>query len=65
MIHGDWLFADMQRFYKVSLTGQMGNDYYIIDKHSTCRIPEGYQRVHQQPTVKYVLYKKSSLQDPQ
>ena len=65
MIHGDWLFADMQRFYKVSLTGQMGNDYYIIDKHSTCRIPEGYQRVHRQPTVKYVLYRKSSLQDPQ
>jgi hypothetical protein len=65
MIHGDWLFADMQRFYKVSLTGQMGNDYYIIDKHSTCPIPEGYQRVHRQPTVKYVLYKKSSLQDPQ
>jgi len=65
MIHGDWLFADMQRFYRVSLTGQMGNDYYIIDKHSTCRIPEGYQRVHRQPTVKYVLYKKSSLQDPQ
>jgi len=65
MIHSDWLFADMQRFYKVSLTGQMGNDYYIVDQHSTCPIPEGYQKVHQQPTVKYVLYKKSSLQDPQ
>jgi 4-amino-4-deoxy-L-arabinose transferase-like glycosyltransferase len=58
MIYDDWLFATMQRFYKVSLTGKMGHEYLIIDKHSNCRVPMNYQRVQQQPTLKYELYKR-------
>jgi hypothetical protein len=53
----DWLFADMQRFYKASLSPEMGHDYLVVDKDSACNIPENYEKVHQQPTVRYVLYK--------
>ena len=58
MIYDDWLFADMQRHYRNSLSPQMGNDYLIIDKNSDCRVPEGYRRINREPTVKYWLYKK-------
>jgi 4-amino-4-deoxy-L-arabinose transferase-like glycosyltransferase len=58
----DWVFAiDMQRFYKVSLTAEMGHEYLIIDKNSKCKVPEGYQKVHQRPTLQYVLYRRSFL----
>jgi 4-amino-4-deoxy-L-arabinose transferase-like glycosyltransferase len=60
MIHHDWLFADMQRFYRISLTPKMGMDYLIIAKESDCSMPEGYQRINQEPTVKYILFKKIS-----
>jgi 4-amino-4-deoxy-L-arabinose transferase-like glycosyltransferase len=59
----DWVFAiDMQRFYKVSLTAEMGHDYLIIDKNSNCKVPEGYQNVHQRPTLQWVLYRRGSPQ---
>jgi 4-amino-4-deoxy-L-arabinose transferase-like glycosyltransferase len=58
MIFDDWLFADMQRFYRISLTPDMGRPYLIIAKKSNCTVPEGYQRVDQEPTIKYKLYKK-------
>jgi hypothetical protein len=58
MILKDWLFADMQRFYRVSLTPKMNNEYLIIAKDSNCTVPEGYHKVHQQPTIKYVLYQR-------
>jgi hypothetical protein len=58
MIMGDWLFADMQRFYKVSLSAERGQEYLIIDKNLDCQVPPGYQKVHQQPTEKYVLYRR-------
>ena len=55
----DWVFTiDMQRFYKVSLTADLGHDYLIIDKNSNCKVADGYQKVHHQPTIKYVLYKR-------
>jgi hypothetical protein len=57
----DWVFAiDMQRFYKVSLTAEMGHEYLIIDKNSNCKVPEGYRKVHQRPTLQYVLYRRGS-----
>ncbi|UCD81166.1 MAG: hypothetical protein JSW26_06985 [Desulfobacterales bacterium] len=55
----DWLFADMQRFYKASLSAEMGHDYLIVDKDSTCVVPDGYQKIQQKPSVRYVLYKKT------
>ena len=58
IILNDWLFADMQRFYRISLTPDMGRPYLIIAKNSSCTVPEGYRRVNQEPTVKYHLYKK-------
>jgi len=58
MIRDEWLFVDMQRFYKVSLTPKMGNEYLIVDKNSECNLPQGYQKVNRQPTLKYILYKK-------
>ena len=58
MIYDDWLFADMQRFYRISLSPDTGHPYLIIAKNSNCTVPEGYQKVHQQPTLKYLLYKK-------
>jgi hypothetical protein len=58
MIRDEWLFVDMQRFYKISLTPKMGNEYLIVDKNSECNVPQGYQKVHRQPTIKYILYKK-------
>ena len=61
LIHDEWLFADMQRFYKVSLTAEMGHDYLILDKHNLCSIPPGYELVQRQPTVRYLLYKKTAL----
>ena len=59
MIHPDWLFADMMRFYSISLTPEMGREYLIIAKGSGCTLPEGYQRINQEPTHKYILYKKA------
>jgi len=59
MIYDDWLFADMMRFYRVSLTAAMGNEYLLIAKDSGCEVPEGYQKIHRQPTLKYILYQKS------
>lgn len=59
MIYSDWLFADMMRFYRVSLTSVMGNEYLLIAKDSGCEVPEGYQKIHRQPTIKYILYQKS------
>ena len=59
MIYHDWLFADMMRFYRVSLTADMGNEYLLIAKDSGCEVPEGYQKIHRQPTIKYILYQKS------
>lgn len=58
MIYRDWLFADMQRFYRNSMSPKMGSDYLIIDKNSNCRVPKGYRRINREPTVKYWLYKK-------
>ena len=58
MIRDEWLFVDMQRFYKVSLTPKMGNEYLMVDKNSECNLPQGYQKVNRQPTLKYILYKK-------
>jgi hypothetical protein len=58
IIHHDWLFADMQRFYRVSLTPKMDNEYLIIAKESNCRVPDGYQRINREPTLKYIVYKK-------
>jgi len=57
VLHG-WLFADMQRYYKISVTSEMGNEYLIVDKNSACSVPQGYQKVHRQPTLKYLLYHK-------
>jgi 4-amino-4-deoxy-L-arabinose transferase-like glycosyltransferase len=59
VIYHDWLFADMQRYYKISLTPEMGHPYLIIAKNNNCTVPEGYQRVNQEPTIKYLLYKKN------
>jgi 4-amino-4-deoxy-L-arabinose transferase-like glycosyltransferase len=59
----DWVFAiDMQRFYKVSLTAEMGHEYLIVDKNSKCKVPEGYRKIHQRPTLQYVLYRRNSPQ---
>ena len=58
MIMGEWLFADMQRFYKVSLSVEKEHEYLIIDKDIHCQVPENYQKIHQQPTLKYVLYRR-------
>jgi len=59
MIHDDWLFADMMRFYRVSLTSAMGNEYLLIAQDSGCDVPAGYQKIHRQPTMKYILYQRS------
>jgi hypothetical protein len=59
MIHPDWLFTDMMRFYRVSLTPEMGREYLLIAKDSGCTVPEGYQRINREPTLKYILYKKT------
>ncbi len=59
IILNDWLFADIQRFYRSSLTPEMGHQYLIIAKNSNCTVPDGYQKIHQQPTLKYLLYKKN------
>ena len=60
-LEGDWTFVvDMQRFYKVSMTTDMGHDYLVINKNSNCQVPDGYQKVHRQPTLKYVLYRRVS-----
>ena len=58
MIFNDWLFADMMRVYKVSLTHKRGKEYFLIAKDSGCTVPEGYRRINQEPTLKYYLYKK-------
>jgi hypothetical protein len=59
MIHPDWLFADMMRFYRVSLTPEMGREYLIIAKDSGCTVPQGYRKINRQPTIKYILYQKN------
>ena len=59
IIYYDWLFADMQRFYKANLTPEPGRRYLIIAKNSGCTIPENYRIVNRQPTLKYVLYRKA------
>lgn len=58
MIYDDWLFADMQRFYRNSLTPRKGREYLLIDKNSNCKVPKGYKRINREPTRKYHLYQK-------
>ena len=41
MILNDWLFADMMRVYRVSLTPETGKEFYLIAKDSGCNVPEG------------------------
>jgi 4-amino-4-deoxy-L-arabinose transferase-like glycosyltransferase len=55
----DWLFADMQRFYRASLSPEMGHDYLIVDKDGACVIPKGYRKIQTSRPLRYVLYKKS------
>jgi 4-amino-4-deoxy-L-arabinose transferase-like glycosyltransferase len=59
IIYHDWLFADIQRFYRNSLTSEMGHPYLIIAKNSNCKVPDGYRQINQEPTLKYLLYQKS------
>ena len=59
MILNDWLFADMMRFYRISLTPKKGKEYYLIAKDSGCKVPAGYRRINREPTLKYYLYRKS------
>ena len=56
MIYHDWLFADIQRFYRSSLTPEMDQPYLIIAKDTNCKVPEGYRQIHQESTIKYLLY---------
>jgi 4-amino-4-deoxy-L-arabinose transferase-like glycosyltransferase len=58
MIYHDWLFADIQRFYRNSLTPEMGHPYLIIAKNSNCKVPEDYRQINQEPTLKYLLYQR-------
>ena len=60
MIFEDWLFADMMRFYRISLTHKKAKkyQYLLIAKDSGCKVPGGYQRINREPTLKYILYKK-------
>jgi 4-amino-4-deoxy-L-arabinose transferase-like glycosyltransferase len=58
MIYDDLLMTDMQRFFKVSVTAEMGHDYLLMAKNSDYHVPPAYQKVHQKPTEKYMLYKK-------
>ena len=58
IIQHDWLFADMQRFYRSSLTPKMGRSYLIIAKESNCIVPDGYRRINREPTLKYIVYQK-------
>jgi len=59
MILNDWLFADMMRFYKNSLTPAMGQEYLIIAKDSGCSVSPGYQEINRPPRIKYILYRKN------
>jgi 4-amino-4-deoxy-L-arabinose transferase-like glycosyltransferase len=59
MIYNDWLFADIQRFYRSSLTPEVGQPYLIVAKDSNCKIPDGYRKFHQESTIKYLLYQKA------
>jgi 4-amino-4-deoxy-L-arabinose transferase-like glycosyltransferase len=59
IIYHDWLFADMQRFYRISLTPDMGHPYLIIAKNRNCQVPKGYRQIHQEPTLKYLLYQRA------
>ena len=63
MILNDWLFADMMRFYKNSLTPAMGQEYLIIAKDSGCKVPEGYRIINRPPRIKYILYQKNKPQN--
>ena len=65
MIFNDWLFIDMMRFYKNSLTPAMGQEYLIIAKDSGCTVPPGYQIINRQPTIKYILYQKNKPENHQ
>lgn len=58
MIMDDYLFVWMQRYFKVSVMGEMGGDYLLVDKNSGFEIPEGYEKIHREPTRKYILYKR-------
>jgi len=58
IILNDWLFADMMRFYKNSLTPEMGREYLIIAKDNGCSVPPGYREINRPPRIKYILYRK-------
>ena len=59
IILNDWLFADMMRVYKVSLTPKKKKKYLLIAKDSGCSVPPGYQRINREPTHKYILYRRT------
>ena len=58
IIDGNFLSGRMARHHRVSLTGELGNDYLLVLKESDFVVPEGYERVQKKPTVKYDLYRR-------
>jgi hypothetical protein len=58
MIHDDLLFTDFMRFYRISVTGEMGHDYLIVDKNVEFEVPGCYERMEQGEPEKYLLFRK-------
>ena len=58
MIYEDLLFTDMMRFYRVSVTGEPGHEYLLVDKNAHYEAPPGYERIDDGHTEKYLLYRK-------
>jgi hypothetical protein len=60
MIRADWLFVDMMRFYKMSVTPAIGQEYLIVAKDSGCNVPPDYREINRPPRIKYILYQKET-----
>lgn len=59
MIHDDLLFTDFMRFYRISVSGEMGHDYLVVDKDAEFEVPGDYERMEQEDPEKYLLFRKA------
>jgi hypothetical protein len=57
-MYGDHLFQYMQRYLKVSVTGELGHDYLLVKSHYPWPIPEEYEQISFEPIRNYRIFRK-------
>jgi hypothetical protein len=63
-IGGGYLFQHMQRYLKVSVTPDPGQEYLLVRKGVRYEIPDGYRQINREPILRYRVYARDSGEPP-